>query len=412
VIRLLEGVRVLEVGSLFNVDNLGLFLADLGADVIKVELPGRGDYGRDIVGQITPHHSPAHVQLNANKRSVTCNLRTDAGRDVFWKLLDTADVFITGNIADVCDKLGVGYEAQKARKPEIVYCQTTGFGATGPYAKIPTHGYSMNSLAADYPMTMGEDGLVHLDRPGAPLPRKTADATCISGIWGAYFVAAALLKARSQGEGCYIDISGADAVVAGSTMSDAYILNEHRITDAATMPLIDRWSHELTGAKQGHYQTKDGKVVMFACIEPQFWKGFCVAAEREDLLDTHDDSLPVDFQNMDNDLKNELQAIIATKTQAEWCVLAAEYDFVLSPSPRTIREMSEDIHVRERNIFREGEHPHAGPFTYIGVPAVIPGQDFEIYRPAPLLGEQTDELLGELGYTAEQLEELRSAGAI
>lgn len=114
---LLSGVRVLESAQLFNGDTLGALLGDLGADVIKIESPFRGDYLRDMLGQIAPHNSPAHMQINKNKRSVALDLRKDAGREVFWKLLATADVFVDGNAADAMTKLGVGYEAQRARRP-------------------------------------------------------------------------------------------------------------------------------------------------------------------------------------------------------------------------------------------------------------------------------------------------------
>src|SRR6516165_12787098 len=107
--RLLEGIRVLESAQLFNGDRLGGLLADLGADVIKVESPGRGDYLRDFLGQITPHHSPAHIQVNKNKRSVTLDLRCSTGTELFWKLLATADVFVDGMIPAAMDRLGIGY---------------------------------------------------------------------------------------------------------------------------------------------------------------------------------------------------------------------------------------------------------------------------------------------------------------
>ena len=117
----LEGIRVLESAQLFNGDRLGGLLGDLGADVIKMESPGRGDYLRDFLGQITPHHSPAHVEVNKNKRSVTLDLRTDAGKEIFWRLLATADVFVDGNVGDALDARG-GVRGAAQRKPDIVFC--------------------------------------------------------------------------------------------------------------------------------------------------------------------------------------------------------------------------------------------------------------------------------------------------
>ena len=111
---LLDGIRVLEVAVLFNGDVVGQHLGDLGAEVIKIESPGRGDYLRDMLGQIVPHQSPAHLQVNRNKRSITLDVRTDAGREVFWKLFETADVFVDGLLSGACDRMGIGYESSGA----------------------------------------------------------------------------------------------------------------------------------------------------------------------------------------------------------------------------------------------------------------------------------------------------------
>ncbi|HRE03036.1 MAG TPA: CoA transferase, partial [Ilumatobacteraceae bacterium] len=159
---LLQGIRVLESAVLLNGDTLGMHLADLGADVIKIESPGSGDYIRDILGQIAPRNSPAHLQVNKNKRSVAIDLRTDAGRDVFWDLLATADVFVDGFAGAATDRLGIGYEQQRLCKPNIVYCQYTGFGRAGPYAAIPTHGQMMNAEAAAVTLVTHADGFVRI----------------------------------------------------------------------------------------------------------------------------------------------------------------------------------------------------------------------------------------------------------
>ena len=120
-----------------------MLLGDMGADVVKIESPPAGDYLRYFLGQITPGNSVPHMQVNKNKRSVFVDLKSEAGLDLFWRLLDTADVFIDGNRPGVCDRLGIGYAEQKRRVPRIVYVQHTGFGATGPYAQVPTHGMMM-----------------------------------------------------------------------------------------------------------------------------------------------------------------------------------------------------------------------------------------------------------------------------
>jgi crotonobetainyl-CoA:carnitine CoA-transferase CaiB-like acyl-CoA transferase len=170
---------------------VGTLLGDLGADVIKIESPFQGDYLRDFLGQITPHHSPAHVQVNKNKRSVALDLRTAAGKEIFWRLLATADVFLDGNAGDALDRLGVGYAEQRKRKPDIVFCQVSGFGHGGAYGSIPTHGQMMNALAACTPMEMGEDGLT---RPAAPTRASTAPTTS----WRAWSAGSAPARAASS----------------------------------------------------------------------------------------------------------------------------------------------------------------------------------------------------------------------
>jgi crotonobetainyl-CoA:carnitine CoA-transferase CaiB-like acyl-CoA transferase len=138
---LLEGVRVIELAQLFTGDYAGQLLADEGADVVKFGSPFRGDYLRDFLGQIKPHtrgHSPLHITLNRNKRSVAIDLRTDEGKQIFWKALAEADVFLDGNTTGAIDKLGLGYREQQKVNADIIYAQVTGLGAAGPYAWVPT----------------------------------------------------------------------------------------------------------------------------------------------------------------------------------------------------------------------------------------------------------------------------------
>src|SRR5262245_10898609 len=158
---LLDGVTVVETGVLMTVDFLGRLLGDEGADVVKVETPQLGDYLRNIMTRFAPDWSTFHMTLNRNKRSLTCDARTPEGREILAKLLAGADIFITGNVGDTNRKLGLDYDAVKAIKPDIVYCQATGFGASGPYAEVPTHGQMMDALGGGAaPMKLDDNGFV------------------------------------------------------------------------------------------------------------------------------------------------------------------------------------------------------------------------------------------------------------
>src|SRR5215212_407289 len=201
---LLEDVTVIETGVLMTVDFLGRLLADEGADVIKVETPQLGDYLRNIMSRFAPDWSSFHITLNRNKRSITCDARTPEGQEIMAKLVAQADIFITGNVGDANHKLGLDYDTIQAINPKIVYCQATGFGASGPYAQVPTHGQMMDALGggAD-PMAIDERGFVTPTGQGV----GSSGGVVVGPLYAAFAVAAALAKAARTGEGCFIDVS-------------------------------------------------------------------------------------------------------------------------------------------------------------------------------------------------------------
>jgi crotonobetainyl-CoA:carnitine CoA-transferase CaiB-like acyl-CoA transferase len=404
-------VRVIEAAVLLNGDALGMYLGDQGADVIKVEAPPRGDYLRDMHGQIKPRYSVTHLQCNKNKRSVSLNLRTDSGREVFWKLLATADVFVDGFAGDACARLGIGYEEQRVRKPDIIYCQVSGFGSTGPYAPIPTHGQMMNALAGSMPVRLGADGFTH-----------PVDAKLTHGVFGvgmgpdaaalhaAYSVVAALFRRSRTGLGAHIDVSGADAIVASGWRCLSQYLNDDRIADRlGTIPETE----ESGAAKYQTYQTADGKYLLFCCIEHKFWQRFCDVVGRDDLKAAADTRGPVDLGFGNDGLRRELQAIFLTRDLEHWISLAAEHDLPIGPNHSSAQDLVDDAHLQARGIFHEGSHPVAGPFTYTGRASLMLGEaPYRVRLPAPAFGEHTDEVLEEIGCSPAEIEDLRSRGVV
>jgi crotonobetainyl-CoA:carnitine CoA-transferase CaiB-like acyl-CoA transferase len=405
---LLQGIRVVESAMLFNGDRLGALLGDLGADVVKVESPGGGDYLRDMLGQVAPHFSPAFLQANRHKRSVTIDLKSVPGKEIFWKLLETADVFVDGNAAGACEKLGIDYAQQRGHNPAIVYCHYSGFGATGPYSSIPTHGQMMDALAAALPVERGPDGIPRRRPPGSTMTSTEygGEGHATGAAYAAFHVAAALVQRARTSQGCEIDVASADAVIANAWVGATYSVNAARISDRSSIP-----PDEL-GPKYGFYETQDARFVLFCCIEAKFWERFCRAAGRDDLCDRIDRSGPVDYGSGDPRLATELAGVFRTRSRQAWVELAAREHLPLGPAHCDPSELLDDPHLAAREIFYEAEHPHAGPFTYIGQPAMVRGDPFRIERHAPKLGEHTDEILGELGYDRAQIAGYRRDGVI
>jgi formyl-CoA transferase len=404
VIELLRGIRVLECAVLFNGDQTGRLFGDLGADVIKIESPGVGDYLRDFLGQIAPHVSPAHVFANRNKRSLTLNLRKPEGRELFFELLRTADVFVDGFAGNACEKLGIGYAQQRAVKLDIVYCQCSGFGARGPYAQVPTHGQMMGALGGGTPVERGPDGQVRAVR-GVD---RLADGTMLAASHSVMTALAALIQRQRTGQGAYIDGSGADAVLATNWFHAIYRWNEARITDRRGMV---RGGDIGDSAKYQYYETQDEKFLLFCGIEHKFWDQFCRAVGREDLLAAKDESAPVDFGGQQIELRRELAEIFRARTLAEWMELALRHDIAMGPA-NSLDDLRDDPHLRAREIVHESTHPAAASFTTVGWAAPVLGQPFDVARPAPALGEHSDALLRELGKSDEEIAALRARGIV
>ncbi len=392
--NLLDGVRVVESAVLLNGDTVGMLLGDLGADVIKVESPPGGDYLRYFLGQIVPGVSVAHAQVNRNKRSVLLDLNVDADREVFWKLIYTADVFVDGNRPGVCQRLGIGPHAIRKRKPSIVYVQHTGFGAEGPYAQIPTHGMLMNALVGAHAVQRSDDGLLRRGTFTEDGANIGGEATSVGALHAALHAVAALVRARETGVGAYIDVAASDATAMTAWLPIALQRNAERITDSSGMAA--RSDGEMTGSRYQFYETADGRVVLFGCIEQRFWDKWATAAGRDDLVGRTADTSNASVDWGDDAERRLVADVIATKTLSDWLGLAAEHGFALGAAHQSVDEVAADPHIAGRNVFVEGEHPVAGPISYVGSAAIVDGQRYAVRRHAPSPGEHSDEILTEL----------------
>jgi crotonobetainyl-CoA:carnitine CoA-transferase CaiB-like acyl-CoA transferase len=262
------------------------------------------------------------------------------------------------------------------------------------------------------PLATDADGLVRERTSTEPMGGTTigGDGTAAGAVHAALHVAAALVRRERTGEGCYLDAAGSDGVVAQGWIGSTYALNSERITDRTG--LRRPGDTERTSAKYNFYAAADGRYVLFCAIEHKFWKRFCEAVGRPDLLGEEGGDAPVDFAHRDEPLRRQLQAVFATRTQADWVAFAGEHRLPLGPAHQRVAEVHDDPQIAARQIIVDGEHPVAGAFTYVGEPVIVDGRPYRLRRPAPGLGEHTDEVLGELGRSAADVAALRQAGVI
>ena len=388
----LDGIRILDLTRLLPGGYATLLLADLGADVIKIEEPGKGDYIRwtpPIVGE----HSSAHIALNRNKRSVTLNLKSDEGRDLFLALAEGSDVVIESFRPGVMDRLGAGYETLHARKQDLVYCAITGYGQDGPRALVAGHDNNYMGYAGALSI-IGEEGR----RPA--LPGIQVGDLAGGGMAAAIAILAALVRRTATGEGEFCDISMADGAMSW--------LSIHAAEYFATNDVPQRELMHLSGKYPCYrvYPAADGWLTVGA-LEPQFWAALCDAIERPDLAG---DAFAMGERR--NEVIAELEDLFSKKTRAEWMVHFEGRDVCVGPV-NDFAEAFADEHARARDMVFDAEVPGSGAFTHLGNPLKLRSAGGSALRmPPPSIGQHTEEVLQEVGVSPGRLEDLRAAGVV
>jgi crotonobetainyl-CoA:carnitine CoA-transferase CaiB-like acyl-CoA transferase len=390
---LLNGIRVLDF-SQYVTDVAGCHFADMGAEVIKVEAPPRGSLSRLV--------EPYLMHLGRNKKSLAINLKDDAAKDVFAKLVKESHVIIDGMRAGALEELGFGYDQVAALNPRIVFLSISGWGQTGPYRRLPSHGQAFDTFSSLEPIVF-EDG-----KPKSVFNSAVELAGQMGCSFGVIAALSALIRAERTGKGAFIDVSEGEAG-AWYLWSQSYrLLNQPESEREYTPPSVRQSDENRTRYRV--YPTKDESAVFFMALEQKFWVNFCKAIGRADLAVRGNWDTGLDAGGYEGEYE-ELAEIFRTKTQQDWLELFIEHDVAGGPTNSLI-SLLDDPHFLSRDPFVEVLDTRTGEKRkQLGTPVKIKGEQFRPHNP-PVLGRDTEEILTSLGYGEEELQSLHAKGAV
>ena len=393
----LDGIKILELARVPPAELPGMLLADVGADVLKIETPEPDrPQGEEWVRRTI------HTFTNRNKRSMTLNMKSPEGQALFRKLAATADVIVEGFRPGVMKRLGADYEAIAKLNPRVVYCSLSGFGQDGPYARYPAHDMNYLSLA-------GVLGLIgEADRkPAIPL-NLVADYAGAS-MHGALGIVHALFARERTGRGQHVDVAYLDTSVSllAATPNMRFFFSDG---------LAPRRGEGFLGGSYPYYaiyETRDGKLLTIGCTEPWLWNNFCRAIGRPDLerfARTADQF--VRAANAEEDAaRREIEAIIKTRDRDEWYELLVRADVCVG-KVYDVEEMVRDPQLNHRQMIVDVQHPTQGRVRQVGIAIKLSDTPGTIRSAAPMPNEHTEAVLGELGLPAAEIARLRAKGII
>lgn len=392
----LDGIRILDLTRLLPGAYASQMLADFGADVIKIEEPGTGDYGRFLLSQGSSGVSMGFLAINRNKRSMTLNLKSAEGRAIFLKLVGTADVVLESFRPGVMERLGLGYEQLKEMHAGLVYCAISGYGQDGPYRLRAGHDLNYAGYA----------GLLHYNRgaQGEPAMPPTQLGDLAGGSFMAVIGILTALVGRAQtGQGRMVDVSMTEGVMALlPVVAATYLSTSHA-------PAPGRGALDGGLPCYNIYETADGKYVTLAALEYKFWHTFCTRTGHLELLPFHFPAGPGEREQA----LDMLRALFKTRTRDEWMDELADIDACVGPV-YTIEEAMRDPHAQARGVSVTSQSPGADEPPFHTLPSFprLSEMDQEQRFAPPGLGEHTSALLQELGYSASEIEQLQTGGAI
>jgi len=402
----LKGVRIIEV-SMLGPAAITQNLVDLGAEVIKVE-PPNGDYGREMTWPIVEGTSLLFLHANRGKKGVVLDLRTDEGIETFRDLVRGADAVVEAMRPGALARRGLGYEDLKQINPAIVFMTISGYGMTGPYKDLPSHGIAYDTWAGIVPPAYDDEGFCYI-------PEHVSVGINAGPVMGAMGILAGIIQARATGEGCQMEIAQSDAAVATDWLRSETWKAYERPEDEVTGNKADDYERRAPGTagmKEGvryqMYESSDGHI-LFMASEQAFWKKFCDSIERPDLFERWPGTKYASHARGNRELQRELRDIFLTKTSREWMDWAIENDALLAPV-NTPKTLADDPQFVDRFPWLPKETHGAdmlpSPIKIIGGELPEPGI-------APETGQHSEEVLRDLlGYDDARIAALREKGVL
>ena len=402
---LLSGVRIIE-SSLLGPGLISTFFSDLGADVIKVE-PPQGDYIRQMTWPIIDGVSLLHLHTHRGKKSVALNLKTDEGKSIYKDLVERADAVVEAMRPGALKKLGLGYEELQKINPKIVFCTLSGYGSSGPYQNMPSHGIAYDTWAGLLTPEIDELGFTRIPRD---MPNVGIN---VGPMLGAFALLAGITRARETGVGCQMELAQSDAAAYMDWYRietwKAYERSENEVTgnpsdDYERRPpgLAGMWE----GVRYQIYESSDGHV-LFMASEQAFWKNFCDGVGRSDLFEKWPGSKYADHAKGNIELQHELKTIFKEKSSSEWIQFSEDENTPIAPVYNA-KTAPNDPQFKHRLPFYSVEALGA---EQLPLPVKIIGEETTTPSKAPTVGENTEEVLsGLLGYDSNRIKTLRDDG--
>jgi len=403
----LAGLRVIE-SSLLGPAAITLHLADLGADVIKVEGPG-GDYVRRMTWPIIEGTSLMHLHVNRGKKSIVLNLKLEEARELYRELVKDADVVVEAMRPGALERMGLGFDELVKVNPKIVFCTLSGYGATGPYKAMPSHGVAYDTWGGVIEPAYDEEGFCYI-------PSHASIGIHAGPLIGALGILAAVIRARETGEGCALEVAQSDATAYMDWYRSESYLAYDRPEDVVTGNASDGYERRAVGTagmKEGVryqlYDTSDGRHVLFMASEQAFWRNFCEGIDRMDLFERWPGEKVADHARGNRELQAILRDIFKTRTATEWVEFGNEHNTPIAPvnTPKTIVD---DPQFQHRFPLYPHERHGADMLPF---PVKFRVEQLPPPAMAPTPGEQNARVLGELlGYDEERIAELEAKGVI